>query len=697
MAITTTFRCSCCRSKSLDCAWTISTLISLMQYDDMMNSRKANELESRQEEPVLQSKKGEEGSRVDANEAGREEILAEKIARLERELAQRDRVIESLSVRYLLRNMPKMDVNPSCKPSTVENEKARGVVEEYRKSMLKWNQNMKRLKETSTLHQNYQEQLKKLHEQKPKRFEFHEPAKIVIDESFSRYMGFELNVTDGNGVPIHSSLLDNLSPTKMTLSHHNETSPQIYVRNAIMDVIRCYGVQAEVVMEATLFSLRPDILVVFYQGRLLFLFEIKNPPQVKSVDVFESETFAGQGFDYCSVLKQSGVDHPFVLLSTYNQSAIARFTNGDENAYRELLSKARAKLESLTREAKGRDKGSSEKKPPVSPVKDQLADLELPSLETKVDGMEVDDDDSSENGDDKCAGCEDSMDVEGDYDYHGREITLSETFDVNNLYKALALLLASSLLSAEASRESVQPLVPKPGADLGGRDLSTIYEDSFSFEKVRGKAPASYNVPPLFKPHQKFHVLCTLGQGSKGRCILCCSSSGKMFAAKLFLLHTSTHYEADDRQAALEAEFKEKEGKAKDEMGRWKAFALDHCHKYCKVLKLNGTPALAMPFFPPIPYGKRRDALVLIRKCLEKIAKQQKDDGKFYVYGEIRWRHFGCRWLNKKIEITPLGLGSLETVSSLEKAMETIDSQMEDLKKRIGEVIPPYTQTIIVK
>ena len=47
-----------------------------MQYDDMMNSRKANELESRQEEPVLQSKKGEEGSRVDANEAGREEILA---------------------------------------------------------------------------------------------------------------------------------------------------------------------------------------------------------------------------------------------------------------------------------------------------------------------------------------------------------------------------------------------------------------------------------------------------------------------------------------------------------------------------------------------------------------------------------------------------------------------------------------------
>lgn len=137
--------------------------------------------------------------------------------------------------------------------------------------MLLWNQNVKRLKETSTLHQSCQEWLKKLHKQKPKRFEFHEPAKIVIDESFTQCMGFELNVTDENDVPIHSSQLNNLSPTKMALSHHNKTSLQICVRNAIVGVIQCHGVQAEVAMEPILFSLCRDLLVVFHQGRSLFL------------------------------------------------------------------------------------------------------------------------------------------------------------------------------------------------------------------------------------------------------------------------------------------------------------------------------------------------------------------------------------------------------------------------------------------
>lgn len=87
-------------------------LMRLTQHDDVMNSRKANELESRQEEPVLQSKKGEEGSRVDANEAGREEAQAKKMARrLKGELAQRDQAMESLSVRHLLCGMPEMAVN----------------------------------------------------------------------------------------------------------------------------------------------------------------------------------------------------------------------------------------------------------------------------------------------------------------------------------------------------------------------------------------------------------------------------------------------------------------------------------------------------------------------------------------------------------------------------------------------------------
>ena len=79
----------------------------------------------------------------------------------------------------------------------------------------------------------------------------------------------------------------------------------------------------EVIKEATLFSFRPDLVVVIYEGRLIFAVEIKNPGQtVQNVEA--SEIAGGQCLDYLKGMKQQGLDQPFVLLSTYNSTSIVR-------------------------------------------------------------------------------------------------------------------------------------------------------------------------------------------------------------------------------------------------------------------------------------------------------------------------------------------------------------------------------------
>ena len=98
-----------------------------------------------------------------------------------------------------------------------------------------------------------------------------------------------------------------------------------------------------VVKEASLFSLRPDLVVVMHEGCVLFVVEVKNPISLDSTTVsegvFQSETAGGQTLDYLYGLKQQGLDHPFALLSTYNESVIVRF-NADHERYGIALSNA---------------------------------------------------------------------------------------------------------------------------------------------------------------------------------------------------------------------------------------------------------------------------------------------------------------------------------------------------------------------
>ena len=133
-------------------------------------------------------------------------------------------------------------------------------------------------------------------------------------------MNFDFRVRDRDGKVIPSQLQvemsRRLSHGTSSLPNHNEASPQLHLKAAIGDVLAAYGVKGEVITEASLFSVRPDLVVVTYKGRIIFMVEVKNPSS-SHLQVFLSEVAAGQCHEYNLVQKQAGTDQPFVLLSTF--------------------------------------------------------------------------------------------------------------------------------------------------------------------------------------------------------------------------------------------------------------------------------------------------------------------------------------------------------------------------------------------
>eukprot|EP00977_Amphora_coffeiformis_P029671 scaffold42243_cov168-Amphora_coffeaeformis.AAC.1 len=497
-----------------------------------------------------------------------------------------------------------------------------------------------------------------------------------------------MNLRDGNGQLIKSILSTKFQKSnRITLCHHNETSPQEYVAMAIEDVLGCCGLtDAYVVKEATLFSLRPDLVVVVYEGRVLFAAEIKNPSS--SEDVFAAETAAGQTLDYLKGLKRMGIDQPFALLSTYNESVIVRF-DADHDAYAQRLFEGTLNARQCPAERHKQGQQCREKKPPMSPPKGEHLQLKLPSLSAKkIDQniyeeatLDLEDEDASAVCNNVFTGSAE------EFDYMERAVQYSQKFGVHDLYKALTLLVESSLASVQASKESVKAYVPADGSTLSG-ELCTLSEDAYNWQHVRLNK-VSYNTPPRFRKHQFYHVLCVVGQGGSGRCILCCSTTGKMFVAKLFLIGISTKYSEEDRAKDIQEHIDEKQKMANEELQKWLDVAPE-CDKYCRVMKLNGIPALTMPFFPPVPFHNRTEALPLIKARLTELAQKK---GLVYEEKDLRWRHFGCRWSeNNEMEIALLDLGSLQEKTFCQ---EYINSQLESLRDRMGEEEPPTSDHVL--
>jgi hypothetical protein len=81
----------------------------------------------------------------------------------------------------------------------------------------------------------------------------------------------------------------------------------------------------------------------------------------------------------------------------------------------------------------------------------------------------------------------------------------------------------------------LEHLLPDEEQELHMKEILKLYRDGYYWEPARIGSIA-YNTAPAFDKCKKFHVICVLGQGGTGRTLLCCSSNGRAFAEKLFLV-----------------------------------------------------------------------------------------------------------------------------------------------------------------
>eukprot|EP00529_Nitzschia_sp_RCC80_P009560 CAMPEP_0113477992 /NCGR_PEP_ID=MMETSP0014_2-20120614/20502_1 /TAXON_ID=2857 /ORGANISM="Nitzschia sp." /LENGTH=794 /DNA_ID=CAMNT_0000371121 /DNA_START=11 /DNA_END=2393 /DNA_ORIENTATION=- /assembly_acc=CAM_ASM_000159 len=632
------------------------------------------------EEEVKKANKEKEEFRKEAEEA---------VKKANKEAKEKEEVDILISVEGILEALPRMDPNPSCAPSITPNLTAQEIVTKYRSDYAKYVADHKETKGGSSGSKSDE----KNHPKPPEKFKFHEPAKIKTQEIDPALFDFDINIFRPDRFRVKSALAMEMSrECRTSLQHHNEVSPRDAFVMVIKDVVECSQIPGiSVVKEATLFSLRPDLVVVVVNGYILFVCEIKNPSD-KDHDVFTSETAAAQALDYAFVNQQNGMDWPFVILSTYNHSVIATLsTPDDDQKYQEILAEGFKNAKQIPSERAGSTNQTPQKKPSApskSPSQDNMLGWKLGVIDQTI-ASKVDNEQEEETNEEKST-VENTTLSESGYDYRGREVVFSQTFDHTMNYKLVDLVLESALVASAHSKISDKPLIPKEGASLK-RQYCTLTETGFSWEPVNIES-VTYNKAPSIRKMKKYHVLCQLDQGGSGKTILCCSSGGKAFSVKLFFVPPSTRYKEDDRKEEEAKAFDQKWKEAEEECRRWHLLAPEF-KSFCHVIKLNGQPAVTMPYFQPIPFDKRDDSIDLVYRKLTEAGTV----GLYYREDEMRWGHCGCRWIDEEnIRVTLLDLGSLhkkEVCQGKDVDVDMLRLQKESLLKGSGkeEISDPKT------
>jgi hypothetical protein len=484
---------------------------------------------------------------------------------------------------------------------------------------------------------------------------------------------FKANALAKDGALESSSLLDEQkSSWNHELTYENEATVRNYVRALIKDALKsmtCHQ-SFQVFCEVTIFSLRPDLIVVMHPNLgVILVVEVKNPGE----KVFTSKHIAGQIHDYLKGMVRLGHSTPFVVLCSYEEMVFARLTGTDpDREYREIVENSKE----LLKNASGKHKDSIaavEKKPSTSPAgkgiknKDASEPWIPDSPKPPEPGEEEDEDAAAAKDDDE----KDQNPV----------IAYSQVFCRANVFKAMILAIECGIQSLNTVDEALRNFLP-PQAEQVEVDLPFVAATSFKWKMCT--KPLDYNQSSSNKC-KRFHLLAELGRDQCGKVFLACDVFGRTCALKFYL------EKPEDREQGKTSSEKKAEEMAKTELQRWKDLypKFKECsHK----LKLNHQIVLKMPYFTSVPVKKRLDMDVL--RQVKSLLEQFQSKGLYYE--EVRWRHVGCSNDEMgKLVVTMLDLGSLtsrqndETEDYVRNHMTELirivdDSRVQELLKSLG-------------
>ena len=470
-----------------------------------------------------------------------------------------------------------------------------------------------------------------------------------------------MNYMDEEDMLIKSTLAMQLGTNWRTikdkkLSNFNKASPAAAVMAGILDILGCMGLRddVEIGMEVSIFSLRPDVVVLRYRTQIILVVEVKSPGPDGST-VVRLKTALGQQYDYAMGMRRMGIDNPFVVLTTYTHLQVGTLNDDITSIVEEALERLKQGRGKLSKSEDGKDKPrpSPEKKGPSRGIPDDSA---LPRQEV-------------------------SSNDQGTSESH-RHVFISDVFEKRDLVSALVLSIACGIVSADRNPGTYHPTIPSEGDKLTG-SFARVRVDGFSWVSHPAKT-ATYALKSSFRKDQNVFLHDVLGIGNSGKVYLTSDTSGHFFASKLYPYSSQTmaSFDPTENERQKQQEQSERVGMLNREKNIWNDLYPEYA-KSVYATALLDTPCLMMPYVAPVPMDRRREK-GLFRKVQDEMNRVA---GKGYLYAkkDLRWRHVGLRkGENGKERVVLVDLASLIHLVSSEKLEK--DSWEEQDKESLEDL-----------
>jgi uncharacterized protein YjbJ (UPF0337 family) len=531
-------------------------------------------------------------------------------------------------------------------------------------------------------------------------------------------IGSDSSHTKGDHVPAtatkHSFDLSEISTEKLDETHQSsllaeyesadhmlfvgaEADVTVLVRMALMDATKLLKInypglpKLTIRMERSLFSCRPDILVVSSEryNVPLFAIEVKKD---KIGGFLDEERVLGQIFDYVETLAAHGNNFPFVVLSSFEQSVVC-WRNDDVNAT------------NLAQDTSLRYTVS-----PVSgtPEKRQIMVAEPNSASPPEFFTAVSNDEETQTNNTFLKKQE-------------RALCASKTYKAHELVS----LLYSAMLCALKDCDQIGP--PKLH-DLSSplrQSISAIRmtKESYSWgmldiamgKPIEGKVnsgtksrPSQESIDALDK--EAYYIIEEAGVGATSKAFHAVNGQGEEVVLKMFVKTTGGNDSTGRGEEGKDTDMTREVNPNAEEDSKPKALPIKEktkvltreafteladstTRKECEMLQLfypqlkdrfriavlNRMSCIEMPFFQPVKKDDRQEALESIgevyKNCFVKHNLKYADE-------DIRWRHVGTLDMNGKKEYFLFDLADLVSVPVPSKEVEQLF--MANLQKRIG-------------
>ena len=521
-------------------------------------------------------------------------------------------------------------------------------------------------------------------------------AKVVEDNRHVDLSNFEPTTMTKYKRFVGSALLS-LLEGRIDVSFCSENDIQFYVKALLLDAAKCLGIDVDVFGEMSLFSLRPDLVVVKVRntGSIILVVEVKNPPidtgdrSQTGNEAFESSmSLAGQVYDYLKAMVQSGHEMPFVLLTNYQEMYIARLKHKKQE-YDGLMDEAQSILSSdIEKFSKLLNAGFQGSKETASPNKDfNIADdtTDETCAATRTDDVQTTNKPAAVKPTNMIQRLR-SFVLKSESEKKEHEILRSKIFKRTDadFFKSFVYAIACGVLSCRNIDRTKNDLPRENELASKRGELAYVSKTAFEWKTLNAKFRFCWDPP---KGRCPYYLVQVLGIGRNGKVFLAASRNGELFALKLFLPRLK--FAADDKEKKTQwAEAKKKSKMEADfECKLWKDL---YEITSCQVEEVNNTWSLTMPFVQPLPAARRMEVLDKVEEKLLVLAK------KGYVYRDedVRWRHVGCRNPHAQdLDILLIDLGSLKKHN--DAATVTVKSLVKKQKQslldraRVGDPAPP--------